>query len=67
MMREEADKTKRNADRIELSCMGRAKVEAVKPFADIGVSRMIVAPPGFDKEALSRGLEKIGNEVIARA
>lgn len=66
LMREEADKTKRNADRIELSCMGRAKAEAVKPFADVGVSRMIVAPPGFDKEALSRGLEKIGNEVIAR-
>jgi hypothetical protein len=30
-----------------------------------GIAR-VVLPPGFDKEAVSRGLENIGNEVVAR-
>jgi hypothetical protein len=29
------------------------------------VLRAVLPPAGFDKEALSRGLEKIGNEVVA--
>lgn len=67
LVRDAAAKAGRDADRIELSCMGRANLEAVKPLADLGISRMVVAPPGFDKDALSRGLERIGSEVIARA
>ena len=67
VMREAAAKAGRDAGRIELSCIGKANLEALKPLAEVGISRVILAPPGFDKEALSRGLEKIGNEVIARA
>jgi len=32
----------------------------------IGIARVVLPPPGFDKEAVSRGLEMIGNEVVAR-
>jgi probable F420-dependent oxidoreductase len=67
LMREAAAKAGRDASRIELSCIGKANLEALKPLAEVGIARVILAPPGFDKEALSRGLEKIGNEVIARA
>ncbi len=66
LMRAEAQKAGRNADRIELSCMGSAKLDALKPLEDLGVSRVVVPPPAFDAEGLSRGLEKIGNEVLAR-
>jgi len=66
LMRDSAAKAGRDASRMELSCIARASAEAAKPLADVGISRIILAPPGFDKEALSRGLEKIGNEVIAR-
>ena len=66
IMREEAQKAGRDADRIELSCMGRANADAIKAFADIGISRVVVPPPAFDKEGLSRGLDKLGEEVIAR-
>jgi probable F420-dependent oxidoreductase len=66
MMRDEAKKVGRNPDEIELSCMGRASLDAIKGFQDIGISRVIVAPPGFDAEKLVPGLEKIANEVIAR-
>jgi probable F420-dependent oxidoreductase len=65
-MREAAQKAGRDPDRIELSCMARAAVESVKTLQDIGISRVVVAPPAFDKDGLARGLEKIGNEVIAR-
>jgi len=30
------------------------------------IARVVLPPPGFDKEAVSRGLEKIGTEVVAR-
>ena len=64
-MRTAAQRAGRDPDQIELSCMTRAAVDAVKPLADIGVIRVVIAPPAFDKEGLSRGLEKVGNEVIA--
>jgi probable F420-dependent oxidoreductase len=67
LMREAAVHAGRDASRIELSCIGRANLEALKPLAEVGIARVIFAPPGFDREALSRGLEKIGNDVIARA
>ena len=66
LMREEAAKHGRKADAIELSCMGRASLDTIKKFQDIGISRVVVAPPGFDKENLTRGLDQLGNEVIAK-
>jgi probable F420-dependent oxidoreductase len=65
-MDEAARQAGRDPSQIELSCMTRAAVDSVKALADIGISRVVVAPPAFDKDGLSRGLEKIGNEVIAR-
>jgi probable F420-dependent oxidoreductase len=65
-MQEAARQAGRDPNQIELSCMARASIDSIKEVTDIGVSRVIVAPPAFDKQGLSRGLEKIGNEVIAR-
>jgi alkanesulfonate monooxygenase SsuD/methylene tetrahydromethanopterin reductase-like flavin-dependent oxidoreductase (luciferase family) len=65
-MREAAQQAGRDPNQIELSCMTRAAVDSIKTVEDIGISRVVIAPPAFDKEGLSRGLEKIGNEVIAR-
>jgi alkanesulfonate monooxygenase SsuD/methylene tetrahydromethanopterin reductase-like flavin-dependent oxidoreductase (luciferase family) len=66
LMREEAAKCGRKADAIELSCMGRASLDTIKQFQDIGISRVVVPPPGFDKENLRRGLDQLGNDVIAK-
>jgi alkanesulfonate monooxygenase SsuD/methylene tetrahydromethanopterin reductase-like flavin-dependent oxidoreductase (luciferase family) len=65
-MRAAAQQTGRNPDQIELSCMARAATDTVRALVDNGISRVVVAPPAFDKEGLSRGLEKIGNEMISR-
>ena len=66
IMREEAVKHGRQPAAIELSCMGRASLDTIKQFEDIGISRVVVAPPGFDKENLTRGLEQMGNDLIAK-
>ena len=66
LMRAEAEKAGRNADRIELSCMGRAKLDSLKALQDVGISRVVIPPPGFDAETIARGLEKIADEVIAK-
>jgi probable F420-dependent oxidoreductase len=66
MMREEAVKHGRKPDTIELSCMGAANLDTIKKFQDIGISRVVVPPPGFDKEKLTRGLDQLANDVIAK-
>jgi hypothetical protein len=64
----EAQKVGRNPDQIELSCPypGPPTLDAAKTLQDLGVDRMVVAPPAFDAEGLTRGLEQIGDEVISR-
>ena len=66
VMKAEAEKAGRNPASIELSTMGRPRVDDLKALQDIGVSRVVIAPPAFDVEGLTRGLEKLQNEVIAK-
>jgi probable F420-dependent oxidoreductase len=66
LMKSEADKAGRDASKIELSCMGRPRVEELKALEAIGVSRVVIAPPAFDAEGLTRGLEKLHDVVIAK-
>jgi probable F420-dependent oxidoreductase len=66
MMKSEAEKAGRDPGMIELSCMGRARVDELKALAAIGVSRVVIAPPAFDAEGLTRGLEKLREEVIEK-
>lgn len=66
LMKTECRKIGRNPAEIEVSCMGRAKLDALKALQDIGISRVVLPPPAFDKDGLSRGLEKLASEVIAR-
>ncbi|MDO8431486.1 MAG: LLM class F420-dependent oxidoreductase [Candidatus Binatus sp.] len=66
IMKAEAEKAGRNPASIELSCMGRPRVDDLKALQDIGISRVVIAPPAFDADGLTRGLEKLQNEVIAK-
>jgi hypothetical protein len=36
----------------------------VRRYEDLGVSRLITAPPAFDADGLRRGLEKFANDLI---
>jgi len=66
MMSAEAKKAGRDPKQIELSCMGRAKVDSLKALGDIGIERVVVPPPAYDPEGITRGLEKIANEVLSK-
>lgn len=66
LMRESAQKAGRDPGKIELSCVTRASVDAIKPMMEIGISRVVLAPPAFDAEGLTRGLDKIANEVLTK-
>jgi probable F420-dependent oxidoreductase len=66
MMSEEAKKAGRDPSKIELSCMGAANADMIKRVQDVGVTRVVVPPPGYRPEKLTAGLEKIQNEIIAK-
>jgi probable F420-dependent oxidoreductase len=66
-VRSEAQKAGRNPDAIEFSCLTRSlKPDDLKMLADMGVSRVVVNPPGTKPEVVTRGLEKFREEVISR-
>lgn len=65
IVRSEAQKVGRNPAAIEFSCMRSAKVDDLKMLAEIGVSRVVINPPGTNPEVITRGLEKFHKEVIS--
>jgi probable F420-dependent oxidoreductase len=67
MVRSEAQKAGRNPEAIEFSCMRSAQGVDLKLLADIGVSRVVINPPGTNPEVITQRLEKFQEEVIARS
>ena len=41
-------------------------LDDIKRFEDLGVSRLVVPPPGFDKDAITAGLEKLGDDILSK-
>jgi alkanesulfonate monooxygenase SsuD/methylene tetrahydromethanopterin reductase-like flavin-dependent oxidoreductase (luciferase family) len=67
IVRLEAQKEGRNPDAIEFSCLGSAKVDNLKPLADLGVSQMVINPLGTNPAVITNRLEKFQEEVISRS
>jgi probable F420-dependent oxidoreductase len=65
-MRDECEQLGRNPDEIEISTTGTKDLDAAHRLQDIGVSRIVVPPPGFDAEGLKRGLAEFADTVIAK-
>jgi len=63
MVRDEAKKAGRNPETIEFSAMAAAKPDPVKTLRDLGVTRLVLAPPSSDPARLKAGLEKIANDL----
>ncbi len=63
--REEAKKAGRDPNAIEFSVMAAPKTDSIKALRDIGVSRVIFAPPSSDPAKLRAGLERIASELTA--
>jgi probable F420-dependent oxidoreductase len=64
-MRDECGKVGRRPEEIELTTgMGSQDRDSVRRYEDLGVSRLIAYPPGFDPDTLRRGLESFANKLI---
>ncbi|HEX5096305.1 MAG TPA: LLM class F420-dependent oxidoreductase [Acidimicrobiia bacterium] len=66
-MRRAATEAGRDADEIEITSGGGLDLDAVKSAADLGVSRYIIPPLGFDLDTLREQLGRFSENVIARA
>jgi len=66
-LRAECRRIGRKPEEIELSAgRGRPDLDAVRRLQDLGVSRVTTGPPGFDTEAVTRGLHDFADRVIAK-
>jgi len=67
LVRSEAQKAGRDPGAIEFSCMARStRLNDLQALADIGVSRVVMLPPGTKPDVITQSLEKFQQEVIAR-
>jgi len=67
ILRAECEHVGRNPRDIELT-LGAAAIDRdlVHRMEDLGVARLVTAPPGFDQEAVTRGLHELAERVIPR-
>jgi probable F420-dependent oxidoreductase len=67
VMTAECKQIGRNPNEIEITTGGMiGDVDTVKRYQDLGVSRLVIPPPGFDQEAISNGLAWFADNVIAK-
>ncbi len=67
VLREECAKVGRKPETIELTAgHGFVDLDGVKRFQDLGIARIIIAPPAFDDEGVRKGLHDFADRVIAR-
>lgn len=67
VMREECAKIGRDPKEIEITAGTLdTNLDSVGQFRDLGVQRMILAPPAFDVEGIRSGLQRFADEVIAK-
>jgi probable F420-dependent oxidoreductase len=67
IMRASARDAGRDPDAIEVTAGGALDLDGVKRLADLGVSRVIIPPLGFDLDTLRTQLGRFSDDVIARA
>ena len=65
VMRKAAVDAGRDPDAIEITTGGAMDVEGAKRYAELGVSRLVIPPLGWDVETLRTQLAQFGERVIA--
>ena len=66
-MSDECAKQGRDPKQIEVTTsMPGMHLDAIKALEDQGVSRLVLGPPAFDRDGIQKGLDKFGNDVLAK-
>ncbi|HIF63917.1 MAG: LLM class F420-dependent oxidoreductase [bacterium] len=67
VLKEECDKLGRDAGEVEISVgMGDCDLDTALRLQDMGVSRAVIAPRGFDSGSLEKGLAIFDDKVMSR-
>jgi hypothetical protein len=67
VLKEECDKLGRDAGEVEISVgMGDCDLDTALRLQDMGVSRAVIAPRGFDLGSLEKGLAVFDDKVMSR-
>src|SRR5260370_14791036 len=67
LVKSEARAAGRPPASIEFSCLTRStRADDLKTVEDLGVSRVVMMPPGTNREVITRSLEKFKQDVIFR-
>lgn len=65
VMRDECAKVGRSADSIELTGgMMRPDADTIARHEEMGFARLVMAPPGYDKDGISRGFDAFAKEFL---
>jgi probable F420-dependent oxidoreductase len=66
-MREECARVGRDPAKIEITTGATSlDLDAIKRLEDQGVSRLVTGPPGFSRDQVSAGLDKLADTVLAK-
>ena len=66
-MSDECAKLGRDPKEIEITTgFPQTDLDAVKRAQDLGVSRLVIPPPGFDPDSIKKGLDAFHDTVIAK-
>jgi probable F420-dependent oxidoreductase len=66
ILKEECAKVGRKFDGFDITTGGGPDLDMIKRLEDIGVTRVFMNSTATDRDGISRLLEKMGNEIIAR-
>jgi len=57
----------RDPSKIEITASAPGQgLDAIRRLEDQGVSRLVIAPPGFNRGVLRAGLDRLANTVLAK-
>ena len=66
VIHKECAESGRDPAEIEISCGADVRdADAIKRLRDLGVSRIVTGPPGFDQDTVSKGLDALGKVIAA--
>jgi probable F420-dependent oxidoreductase len=67
IIRDECARIGRKPESIELTTGGGDLTrDRVRRYEDMGIARLTISPPGYDDDAISRGLHDFGDRIIAK-
>jgi probable F420-dependent oxidoreductase len=66
LLREECEKVGRKFDGFDVTTSAAPNLDIIKRLADIGVTRVSTGLAASDRDGITRSLERIANDIIAR-